>query len=159
DRGQGIIEIVGHAARNGADTIHALRTKKLRLNPLLLGDVLNRSDHTDSFAGFISDSFGLFPNDSDIAIGPNNPVLKAEQLTGCKRLANVVLDFLLIGWMNTFQKRLEGGCELSWGKAENGEYLVGPPQFIGGDIPFPVAEPSNTLRFAQTGLAVAEGFL
>ena len=45
DGGQNVVQIVGHAAREGADALHALRAQELVFQPFVLRDV--RADHKD----------------------------------------------------------------------------------------------------------------
>ena len=96
----------------------------LALHRPLVGDVLACPDYPHGLSIVVEHCFGALADKADLAIGPDDAVLKLCAAMG-KRVGDRFPETLPVLRMHELQQRLEGAFSIRSRDAVDGEYLLG----------------------------------
>ena len=110
---------------------------------------------THRSAGFLDD-FGPFEHDPLRPVRKGDAVFDTVMGAATDRFADGALHPVSIRIVDAIEKRLVAHLEIISGPPEDPIDLVGPLQFIGLDVPLPVAHMGDALCFGQNRVALAQ---
>ena len=149
--------MVGEGVQGGLE--EPLGAQQGPLRPLVIGDILDHTQHTDRPAMLIPYHSASFRDPANAAIRPDNAMLDRIVHFPLQAGVDRVHHPLAILGMDALEKGIIGCPELTTSEAKHGLDLIGPMEVTGADVPIPTSNVGGPLSQGIPFLAAPECFL